>query len=357
VDRSGEFAHVFTVPTLDTSRPIQQKCDMSDAELIRRLQLALARHLGKPATIHNLERLTGGANRTTVSFDADIGNERLELVMQLSTQVTDPLSGVTPEVGTANQARLMMAAQRSGVPTPKVLAILEPVDELGEGYIALRVPGETLGPRIIRDERFGNARKLMAHQCGRILAAIHRIEPAEVPFLTEQDAITHVAAHRRIVDYYNFRLPALEFALRWAERNVPQQQRRTVVHGDFRLGNLVVGDEGIRCVLDWELAQIGDPMQDLGWLCIRTWRFGGTAPVGGFGSREDLYTAYENASGYAVEPSHARFWEAFGNVKWAVDCLRLGMRGIQEGSIERSAIGRRIEEPLWDFFNLIEGHN
>jgi aminoglycoside phosphotransferase (APT) family kinase protein len=118
---------------------------------------------------------------------------------------------------------------------------------------------------------------------------------------------------------------------------------------------MIVGEEGIRCVLDWELAQTGDPMQDLGWLCIRTWRFGGSGPVGGFGSREDLFAAYEKASGYPVDPAHVRFWEAFGNVKWAVDCLLLGTRGIEEVSIERSAIGRRIEEPLWDFFNLIEG--
>jgi aminoglycoside phosphotransferase (APT) family kinase protein len=178
-----------------------------------------------------------------------------------------------------------------------------------------------------------------------------------VPFLIDQDAAAHVAAHRRIVNHYGFRLSALELALRWAEQNVPQWQRHTVVHGDFRMGNLITAEDGIRCVLDWELAQTGDPMQDLGWLCIKTWRFGGSGPVGGFGSREDLYSAYESAGGYLVDPSHAKFWEAVGNLKWAVDCLRLGMRGIQEGTIERSAIGRRIEEPLWDFFNVIEGRD
>jgi aminoglycoside phosphotransferase (APT) family kinase protein len=329
---------------------------MTSDELLNRLQVVLVRHIGGPGTTHNLQRLTGGANRTTISFDADVRGQLLELVVQLSAEVRDPVAGVTPEVNTADQARLMIAAQRAGAPAPKVLAILEPADQLGQGYIAERVEGETLGPRIVRDERFAAARKIMARQCGEILAAIHRIESKEVPFLMSQDAAVHVAAHRRIVDYYGLRLPALELALRWAEQNLPQQQRHTVVHGDFRTGNLITGAEGIRCVLDWELAQTGDPMQDLGWLCIRTWRFGGKMPVGGFGSREDLYTAYERAGGYAVDPSHAKFWEAFGNVKWAVDCLRLGMRGIEEGGIERSAIGRRIEEPLWDFFNLIESN-
>lgn len=326
----------------------------NDGDLSARLQAAAARHLGAPAALHNLQRLTGGANRTTISFDAEIGGARRELIVQLGTLTEDPCAGIVPEVTTGQQAHLMIAARRAGVPAPNVLAILDPADGLGEGYITERVAGETVAPRILRDARFAQARPLMARQCGEILAAIHRIDAREAPFLMHQGAAEHVAAHRRIADFYGFRLPALELALRWAEENVPRDERRTVVHGDFRLGNLIVGEDGVRCVLDWELGQTGDPMQDFGWLCIRTWRFGGSGPVGGFGSREDLFAAYERAGGGAVDPAHVRFWEAFGNVKWAIDCLRLGMRGVEEGSIELSAIGRRIEEPLWDFFNLIE---
>jgi len=335
---------------------------MSDEAFLTRIEMALARHTGRLAKVHNLQHLTGGANRTTMSFDAsDAGDAiaaagaRRQFILQLGTQTFDPVAGIIAQVTPAEQARLMIAAARAGAPAPRVIAILEPADGLGEGYITERVAGETLGARIVRDERFAAARRVMARQCGEILAAIHAMDPAEAPFLMRQDAAAHVAAHRRIVDNYNFRLPALELALRWAAENVPRNQRLTVVHGDFRTGNMIVGEEGIRCILDWELAQTGDPMQDLGWLCIRTWRFGGSGPVGGFGSREDLFAAYEKASGYPVDPAHVRFWEAFGNVKWAVDCLLLGTRGIEEVSIERSAIGRRIEEPLWDFFNLIEG--
>jgi aminoglycoside phosphotransferase (APT) family kinase protein len=326
----------------------------NDIDFSAALQTALERHLGRPVAVRNLQRLTGGANRTTMSFEADIDGARRGLIVQLGTLTTDPCAGIVPEITTEQQAHVMIAAARAGVPAPRVVAILEPVDGLGEGYITEYVAGETLGPRIVRDARFAAARPRMAPQCGEILAAIHRIDPKELPFLIRQDAGEHVAAHRRIVDFYGFRLPALEMALRWAAENVPRNRRLGVVHGDFRTGNLIVGEDGIRCVLDWELAQIGDPMQDLGWLCIRTWRFGGSGPVGGFGTRADLYDAYERASGYAIDPAHVRFWEAFANVKWAIDCLRLGMRGVEERGIERSAIGRRIEEPLWDFFELIE---
>jgi aminoglycoside phosphotransferase (APT) family kinase protein len=327
---------------------------LSDSDLSTRLQAALTRHMGRPVALRDLQRLTAGANRTTASFDVDVGEERRELIVQLGSMAADPGAGIVPEATIEQQAHLMIAAKRANVPAPHVVAILNPSDGLGEGYIAERVAGETLGPRIVREERFARARQVMARQCGEILAAIHQIAIEQVPFLICQEAAEHVAAHRRLVDYYHFKLPALDLALRWAAENAPRAKRHTVVHGDFRTGNLVVSEESIRCVLDWELAQTGDPMQDLGWLCIRTWRFGGAKPVGGFGSREDLFSSYERAGGDAVDPARVKFWEAFGNVKWAIDCLRLGMRGVGEGSVELSAVGRRIEEPLWDFFDLIE---
>jgi aminoglycoside phosphotransferase (APT) family kinase protein len=328
---------------------------MSNEDISGRLQAVVARHLGTPGTIHDLRQLTGGANRSTWSFDAEAAGARHRLIMQHGGVTADQATELVPQLEPEQDARLMIAAGEIGVPAPKVRAILEPSDGLGHGYVTERVEGETLGPRILRDGKFAGARAVMARQCGEILAATHRIDLARVPFLRRQDAAAHVEAHRRIADLFGLRLPALDMALKWAAENVPKNARHTVVHGDFRLGNLIVGEDGIRCVLDWELGQSGDPMQDLGWLCIRTWRFGGAAPVGGFGLREDLYAAYEQASGFLVDPAHARFWEAFGNLKWVIHCLRLGTRGIAEVGIERCAIGRRIEEPLWDFLNLIEG--
>ncbi len=335
---------------------------MGDGDFESRLHAAIARHVGPPGTIYDLQRLTGGANKTTWSFDAEVEGARRPFILQLASigavQMQDPLAGVAPHLTAEEDARLMIAAVKAGVPAPRVRAILEPADGLGPGYVTERVAGEALGPRIVRDERFAAARAKMAAQCGAILAAIHRIDLAAAPFLKYQDAAAMVAAQRRIVDYYGFRLPALELGLRWAAERLPQNSRRTVVHGDFRTGNLIVGEQdGVRCVLDWEIAQSGDPMQDLGWVCVKTWRFGGARPVGGFGAREELFAAYERSSGHAVDPAQVRFWEAFGSVKWAIGCLRMSTRGTEEAGIERCAIGRRIEEPLWDFLNLIEGRD
>jgi aminoglycoside phosphotransferase (APT) family kinase protein len=335
---------------------------MANEEIAARLQSAVARHIGPPGTVHDLQRLTGGANRTTWSFDADVAGARGQFIMQISSpragaDEPNPLADVSTHLTPAEDARLVTAAVKKGVPAPRVRAVLEPSDGLGDGYITERVEGETVAPRILREERFARARAVMAAQCGAILAAIHSIDLADAPFLKRMDAPALVAAQRRIADYYGFQSPALELGLRWAAEHAPAKARHTVVHGDFRLGNLIVGEEGIRLVLDWEIALSGDPMQDLGWLCVKTWRFGGPRPVGGFGTREDLFAAYEKASGHHVDPAHVRFWEAFGSVKWALGCLQLGTRGIEEVGVERSAIGRRVEEPLWDFLNLIEGRD
>ena len=334
---------------------------MSSEDFIAQLQAAVARHIGKPGTIHDLQRLTGGANKTTWSFDADVAGERAQFILQLASaranDADNPLAGVSPHLTADEDARLMIAAVKAGVPAPRVRAILQPDDGLGGGYVTERVAGETLATKILRDERFAGARATMAKQCGTILAAIHRIPVAEVPFLMRLTPAEHIAAQRRIIEYFDFHLPALELGLKWAEQNVPRNARHSVVHGDFRAGNFIVREDGIRCVLDWEIGQSGDPMQDLGWVCVKTWRFGGKKPVGGFGTREDLFEAYEKASGQSVDPAHVRFWEAYGSVRWGIGCLSMGLRGMEEVGIERCAIGRRIEEPLWDFFNLIEGRD
>lgn len=334
---------------------------MSSEDFIAQLQAAVARHIGAPGTIHDLQRLTGGANKTTWSFDADVAGERAQFILQLASaranDADNPLAGVSPHLTADEDARLMIAAVKAGVPAPRVRAILQPDDGLGGGYVTERVAGETLATKILRDERFAGARATMAKQCGTILAAIHRIPVAEVPFLMRLTPAEHIAAQRRIIEYFGFHLPALELGLKWAEKNVPRNARHSVVHGDFRAGNFIVSEDGIRCVLDWEIGQSGDPMQDLGWVCVKTWRFGGKKPVGGFGTREDLFEAYEKASGQSVDPAHVRFWEAYGSVRWGIGCLSMGLRGMEEVGIERCAIGRRIEEPLWDFFNLIEGRD
>ena len=239
--------------------------------------------------------------------------------------------------------------QGSGVPED-VRAVLTEDCGLAEGYIMDYVPGETIARRILREPKFAPLRESFAAQCGEILARIHKIDTASVPFLTPLIPARQITLYRDVYDRYDHPVPALEVAFRWAEDHLPAATPATVVHGDFRMGNLICGQERIQAVLDWELACLGDPMQDLGWLCVKTWRFGGPSPVGGIGQRADLFAAYERASGTAVDPNRVRFWEGWGCIKWAIICL---MKGQSQRSVESFAIGRRMEEPLYDFMEFL----
>ncbi len=214
------------------------------------------------------------------------------------------------------------------------------------------VDGETIPRRILRDEQLANARAVLAEQCGRILAALHRIPPAGVPGLPGGDPLKQL---RDQLDRLGEPHPAFELGLLWLAETRPHRSVEGVVHGDFRNGNLIVGAEGIRAVLDWELAHLGDPLEDLGWLCVKAWRFGSSLPVGGFGTIEQLVTAYESAGGEPVDESVLHWWIALGTLRWGIICIAQALThttGIVR-SVELAAIGRRVCEVESDLLDLL----
>lgn len=323
----------------------------------RRLAAALRRHAGLHGSVDNLRRLTGGATKTTWSFDLLGADGRRPMILQQTPAPPASASPGAPKLDAAEDAQLMIAARAHGVHAPTVLAILDVHDDLERGYVTERIEGETLGRKLVADPAHAGARRVMAAQAGAILAAIHAMPLAGLPFLERLSPARELAVYGELLARTGFIHPALAYAVQWVRKNLPADWRDALVHSDFRTGNLIVGPEGIRCVLDWEIARIGDPMQDLGVLCMRTWRFGGAGEAGGFGTREDLYAAYERASGTPVDPVRVRFWEAFSNLKWAIGCVRRGLSVRADGSpasVELCAVGRRLEEPLWDFFQLTE---
>jgi len=150
--------------------------------------------------------------------------------------------------------------------------------------------------------------------------------------------------------------PVLELMERWLLERVPASGPAALVHGDYRIGNVIFGPEGLRAILDWELAHVGDPLEDLGWLCVRTWRFGSDAlPVGGIGTREELVAAYEEAGGRRVDREALRFWEACGNFRVAVVWLqqsRIFLDG-KVPSVELASLGRRTAETEEELLRLL----
>ena len=231
-------------------------------------------------------------------------------------------------------------------------------DGLGEGFVSAFVAGETLGQRITRSAEFADARELLTGQCARILADIHRMDSVGLPPLPDESAEAMLARLRNAHDSFGVRLPVFELAFAWLDDHLPDDRARRLLHGDFRNGNFIIDAQGVVAVLDWEAAHLGDPLEDLGWMCLNAWRFGRIEkPVGGFGQRADLFRAYTAAAGTPVDSQRVRFWEIYGTLKWGIICQWFGHQFIsgEVPAIERAAIGRRVSETELDLLDLIEG--
>jgi aminoglycoside phosphotransferase (APT) family kinase protein len=250
------------------------------------------------------------------------------------------------------QATLLVSAKAAGVPVPNVVAA-GTVGGLEPGWLVVeRLEGETIPRRLLRDPEWAVAREALTAQCASALAAIHRIDPHGVAGLPATDPLRDPLP---ILDGLGQVRPVLELGVRWLARHRPVASSTTTVHGDFRMGNLLVGGEGLRAVLDWELAHVGDPAEDLGWLCSRAWRFGGSGRVGGFGDLTSLLDAYLAHGGDSIEPSRVAWWEAYASVKWAVICALQASAHLSGAtrSVELAAIGRRVCESEWDLCVLL----
>jgi hypothetical protein len=217
-----------------------------------------------------------------------------------------------------------------------------------------RLEGETIARKLLRDDEWAVARGRVVDQAGAALAAIHRIDPSVAPSLRAADQLEEM---RALLDGVGTAVPAFELALRWLREHRAPSPRQAVVHGDFRLGNLLIDGHGLAGVLDWELSHVGDPVEDLGWFCVRAWRFGSPLPAGGMGTREALLDAYARAGGAAVDLEELRWWEVLGTLKWGLICIvqsQVHLGGAVR-SVELAAIGRRVCENEWDVLSLLPG--
>ena len=299
-------------------------------------------------------KLSGGASQETWSFDIVHPDGVFGAILRRAP----PGYGAAPSraAGLAAEAQLMQLAYEAGVPSPRVLHVLQPRDKLGTGFIMQRVEGETIARKILRDEKFASARPLLARQLGKVAAGIHGLPLAKLPDLRRMTATKEIAELERDYRGFEWPRPVFELALRWLrDRDPGPSPEVTLVHGDFRHGNLIIGPEGLRAVLDWELAHTGDPMEDLGWICVNSWRFGEIdKPVGGFGAREELFAGYES-TGRRVNPERVKFWEVMGTLRWGVMCCGM-MQRFRTGpdhSMERAMIGRRSSETEIDLLRLL----
>jgi aminoglycoside phosphotransferase (APT) family kinase protein len=276
-------------------------------------------HLVPDAT--SIRHLTGGASRATWLAETPAGT----VVVRVAPEGS---AGASLALETA----LLRAAHDVGVPVPEVLAAE------GDAMVMAYVEGEALAPKLLKSGLDG---AVLAAECGRALARLHTIGAVEGLPVQEP-----VDAARDFLDAGHEPHPAIEIGLRWLAEHRPPPLPTAVVHGDFRLGNLMVDGSRLSAVLDWELAHWGDPREDLGWLCTKSWRFGRAAPVGGFADYAPLLDAYNAEAGTAVTVADVQWFEVLGLTRWAAICLFQAHRhvGGSTRSLELASLGRRVCE-------------
>jgi aminoglycoside phosphotransferase (APT) family kinase protein len=330
-----------------------------------RLERFLAGAVRAPVRVLALVQLAGGASRESWAVDVEIaaGPEagRHALVLRRD------LGGVLDEFALTRgqEFRLLEVVYRAGVRVPRPRWLCEDPAVLGAAFFLMdRLEGESVGRRVVREPALAEARRRLPRELGEQLARIHRIDPqaAGLDFLPASEpgrspADTTLRRLARQLGRLNEPHPVLELALRWLQARAPACPAPVLVHGDFRVGNLMVGPEGLRGVFDWEFAHLGDPAEDLAWPCVRSWRFGQDAlRFGGIGRPEEFFAAYEEHGGRPVDQSAVAYWEILGNLRWAVGCIVQANRAVsgQAVSVELASLGRRTAEMELELLDLIE---
>jgi len=320
---------------------------------LERLALRLG---GEGATLSEAQRLSGGASMETwgFAFEGSEGPERL--ILRRRSVPFDPEN--SRAISLATEAALIQATGANGAKVPGVRHVCDPQDGLGEAYVMVRVDGETLGKKIVGDPRFDAIRPALARQCGQALVPIHATPAPAGLNLKIVDGALELDRYEEVYRATGARRPILELAFQYLRKHLPERVEPVLLHGDFRNGNIMFDPvHGVAAVLDWELAHIGDPAEDMGWICTNSWRFGRPdRPVGGFGDYADLLAGYAAAGGRPIDLSRVRFWQMLGSLRWGVMCLTmyLSWRDGAEKSVERPMIGRRVSETEADLVVLLE---
>jgi aminoglycoside phosphotransferase (APT) family kinase protein len=328
-------------------------------DLPARLATFLIQATGAPTTISAMLPIAGGASRETWAVDAEIGGAHAALVLRM-----DLASSMNPDaLSRPQEFALLAAAHTAGVLAPRPRWLDADGTALGRPFLLMdRVAGESIGPRVVRRSELAAARARLPAQMAAQLARIHALDLTALDFLPRPPADRSPALHalehtRRVIDAIDLQHPALEFGLRWLAQRAPICEQLTLIHGDFRIGNLLVGPDGLNAVIDWEFAHVGDPHEDLAWPCVRDWRFGNaTLHVGGVGELAPYLAAYESASGRTVDRNTLRWWEIMGNLRWAATCHVQAQRHLSgaDPSVELASLGRRAAEMELEFLTLIE---
>jgi aminoglycoside phosphotransferase (APT) family kinase protein len=330
------------------------------------LNAAVQRNFGSSASVANLTRLTAGASCESWQFEVTHGDQaKLEpMILRRPPAVTgserDNYFNQRLAPGRQHEAALLGVLGTAGLAVPRVLFELQDGDGLGQGYVMNFMAGEALPPRILKSDDFAMARAALPRQITSFRHQLNAIDIGDLAFLPEDTATSQIKLFEEMLDWQRLRHPGLELGLSWLKDHLPNPVTAKLVHGDYRLSNFLITPEGLNAVIDWELTHLGNPLEDLGWFCVRSWRFSRPdLAASGLTDRRILLANWHDVSGEVVPLHDLIFWEILGNIKWAILCLLMGQKYLSgtDKSIELAVVGRRVEEPVYDLIRLIEGRD
>ena len=303
--------------------------------------------------IKKLVPLTGGASADINRIILENNNE---LIVRRSLSKEQSVMAVPKKL----EAKIQRIVRSNDAPVPEIIFEFSEDEDIGEGYVMEAIPGETIPRKILRDDKYKNVRRKLSFEIGRSLAAIHQTKLDE---LSDLDTVTFEESLKKLyLVYSSFEQPqpVFELAFKWLETQELTKYDNVLVHGDFRFGNFIISESNLESIIDWELAHIGNPMEDIGWLCVRSWRFGKVhRRVGGLGDLEELIEGYESISNIKINKSQLDIWQLFGSLRWGGICMMQAFAHLSGSinSIEKAAIGRRVSETEYDLMNMIKHNN
>lgn len=311
------------------------------------------------ACIDEARLLSGGAIQENwllrVSLQGGAQAGVLECVLR-----SDAPSGVAVSHSRAEEFVLLKAAFAAGVTVPEPLWLGDRSVFGRDFFVMRKAAGTAAGFRLVKDMTLGGDREQLVQRIGAEMARLHAIRPprADLAFLRlpeRSPALQGVHEFRLFLDGHHTAFPALEWGIRWLEKNAPVTEKLVLAHRDWRTGNYMVDEHGLTAVLDWEFAAWSDPLEDIGWFCARCWRFGKLEnEAGGIGSRDALYRGYEAVSGKPLDRAAVFFWEVYAHVRWAIIALQQGERHVsgQEPSLELALTAHIVPELELEILNM-----
>ena len=303
--------------------------------------------------IKQLIPLTGGAS-------ADINRIVLDNEDELIVRRTLSQEKSVMAIPKILEAKIQKVVKKNGAPVPDIIFEFSEGEEIGEGYVMEAIPGETIPRKILRDKKFASAREKLPFEIGKSLAKIHQTQLDDLKALDQVTFSDSLGKLFQIYLSFNQPQPVFDLAFKWLEAQKLTEYGDVLVHGDFRFGNFIISEENLESIIDWELAHIGNPMEDLGWLCVRSWRFGNVEKrVGGLGDIKDLIAGYESNSDIKIDESQLDIWQLYGSLRWGVICMMQTFAHLSGmvNSVEKAAIGRRVSETEFDLMNMIKHKN